>query len=89
MSQGQRTSVSNAKLNHLLKLADTYMIKAENGEWSVQKGTYQAIKKATDHVKTEMFKQSRQRRKTMDIQYIADKERRGIISQENLGEEGV
>ena len=48
--------------------------------WSVPKGTYQAIKKATDHVKTEMFKQSRQRRRTMNIEYVADVERRELIS---------
>ena len=84
MAQGQRTSVSNAKHNQLLKIADTYLIKAENGECAVPKGTQQSIKKATDHVKTEMFKQSRQRRKTMNIEYVADEERRGLISQENL-----
>ncbi len=84
MSKGPTTSISNAKLNHLLKLADTYITNAEEGVWSVPKGTYQAIKKATDHVKTEMFKQSRQRRRTMNIEYVADVERRGLISQQNL-----
>ena len=76
MSKGQRISVSTAKLNQLLKIADTYLIKAENGEWVVPKGTYQAIKKASDHVKTEIFKQSRQKRKTMNIEYVADEEQR-------------
>ena len=84
MSKGPTTSISNAKLNHLLKLADTYITNAEEGVWSVPKGTYQAIKKATDHVKTEMFKQSRQRRRTMNIEYVADVERRELISQQNL-----
>ena len=89
MSKTQKTQVNNAKLNHLLKLGDTYLINAENGVWQVEKGTYQAIKKAVEHVKTEMFKQSRQRRKTMNIQYVADEERRGLIGKENLREEGV
>tara|TARA_B100000427_G_C15037966_1_gene389830 strand:+ start:236 stop:505 length:270 start_codon:yes stop_codon:yes gene_type:complete len=87
MSKGQRTSVSNTKLNHLLKLADTYCINVENGVWDVPQGTYQAILKSVNHVKTEMFKQSRQRRKTMNIEYVADEERRAIVSQQNLREE--
>ena len=86
MSKTQKTQVNNAKLNHLLKLGDTYLINAENGVWQVEKGTYQAIKKAVEHVKTEMFKQSRQRRRTMNIEYIADEERRGIISEANTRE---
>ena len=86
MSKGPTTKVSNAKLNHLLKLADTYCMNAEDGVWQVEKGTYQAIKKSVNHVKTEMFKQSRQRRRTMNIEYIADEERRVMVSQENLRE---
>ncbi len=88
MSKGQRTSVSNAKLKHLLKLADAYIIKVENGEWEVPRGAYKQTKSAADHIKTEMFKQSRQTRKTMDIKYVAEQERRRIISEENLREEG-
>ena len=86
MAKTQKTQVNNAKLNHLLKLGDTYLINAENGVWQVEKGTYQAIKKAVEHVKTEMFKQSRQRRRTMNIEYIVDQERRGIISEANTRE---
>ena len=84
MAKGQRTSVSNAQLKHLLKLADTYCIMVEDGKWQVEPGTYQFIKKAEQHVRLEMAKQNRQRRKTMNIQYVADEERRGLISQENL-----
>ncbi len=83
MAKGPTTNVSNAKLDHLLKLADTYCIKAENGEWDVEPGTYKAIKKAVDHVKMEQFKQARQRRRTMNIDYIADEERRQIIAKSN------
>ena len=86
MAKVQKTKVNNAKLNHLLKLGDTYLINAENGVWKVEKGTYEAIKKSVDHVKTEMFKQSRQRRKTMNIEYVADVERRAIVGQENIRE---
>ena len=89
MAQGQRTSVSNSQLKYLLTLADTYCIKVEDGEWEVESGTYKFIKKATNHVRMEMAKQSRQRRKTMNIQYVADEERRGLIGKENLREEGV
>ena len=84
MAKGQTTCVSNAKLKHLLKLADTYIIKTENGEWDVPRGTYQSIKKASDNVKEEMFKQSRQTRKTMDIKYVSDPERRGVVGKENV-----
>ena len=83
MSKGPTTNVSNAKLDHLLKLADTYCIKVENGEWDVEPGTYKAIKKAVDHVKMEQFKQARQRRRTMNIDYIADEERRQTIAKSN------
>ena len=86
MSKGPTTNVSNAKLNHLLKLADTYCIKAENGEWQGEKGTYAAIKKSVDNIKMEMFKQSRQRRRTMNIDYVQDEERRAIVGQENTRE---
>ena len=86
MSKGQRTSISNTKLNHLLKLGETYCTNAEDGVWQVPKGTYKAILKSVDHVKTEMFKQSRQRRKTMNIEYVADEERRAIVGQENTRE---
>ena len=86
MAKGQRTSVSNAQLKHLLKLANTFRIMAEDGKWQVEPGTYQFIKKAEEHVRLEMEKQSPQRRKTMNIQYVADEERRGIISQQNLRE---
>tara|TARA_B100000965_G_scaffold312596_1_gene272414 strand:+ start:618 stop:881 length:264 start_codon:yes stop_codon:yes gene_type:complete len=83
MAKGPTTNVSNAKLNHLLKLADTYCIKAENGEWQVEKGTYSAIKKSADNIKMEMFKQSRQRRRTMNIDFVQDEERRRLIGKEN------
>ena len=76
-------TVSNAKLDQLLKLADTYCIKAENGEWDVEPGTYKAIKRAVDHVKMEQFKQSRQRRRTMNINYVEDEERRQTIAKSN------
>ena len=83
MAQGPTTTVSNAKLDQLLKLADTYCIKAENGEWDVEPGTYKAIKRAVDHVKMEQFKQSRQRRRTMNINYVEDEERRQTIAKAN------
>tara|TARA_B100001175_G_scaffold308693_1_gene309419 strand:+ start:125 stop:388 length:264 start_codon:yes stop_codon:yes gene_type:complete len=83
MAKGPTTNVSNAKLKHLLKLADTYCIKAENGEWQVEKGTYAAIKKSVDNIKMEMFKQSRQRRRTMNIDFVQDEERRQMISRAN------
>ena len=86
MSKGPTTNVSNAKLNHLLKLADSYMIKMENGEWAGESGTYHAIRNSVDHVKTEMFKQSRQRRRTMKIDYVHDEERRRMIGMENTAE---
>ena len=83
MSKGPTTRVSNAKLKHLIKLADTYCIKVEDGEWEVEPGTYQAILRAADHVKTEIAKQDRQRRRTMNISYVQDPERRKIIGQQN------
>ena len=82
MAKVQKTKVNNAQLNHLLKLADTYIIKMENGEWHGESGTYRAIKKAVEHTKTEMFKQSRQRRKTMRIEAVQDTERQIALSRQ-------
>ena len=86
MAKGSTTNVSNAKLDQLLKLADTYCIKSENGEWDVEPGTYKAIKRAVDHVKMEQFKQARQRRRTMNIDYVEDEERRQIVAKSNTQE---
>jgi len=83
MAKGPTTKVSNAKLEHLIKLAETFCIKAEDGEWNVEPGTYKAIVRALDHAKTEMFKQQRQRRRTMNIEFVEDVERRTIIAKEN------
>ena len=83
MAKGPTTTISNAKLQQLIKLGETFCIKAEDGEWSVEPGTYNMIKRAVDHAKTEMFKQQRQRRRTMNISYVQDPERRKIIGQQN------
>ena len=83
MAKGPTTVVSNAKLQHLIKLADTFCIKAEDGEWEIEPGTYKAIKSSSEYMKTEMFKQQRQRRRTMNISYVKDPERRKMIGQQN------
>ena len=89
MAKGPTTRVSNTKLKHLIKLAETFCIKAENGEWAVESGTYQAILKSVDHVKTEMAKQDRQRRRTMNITYVQDPERREMVGQQNTRQKNV
>ena len=83
-AKGPTTEVSNAKLQQLIKLAETFCIKAEDGEWDVEPGTYKAILRAKDHAKTEMFKQQRQRRRTMNISYVEDPERRPTVGQQNI-----
>lgn len=83
MSKGPTTNVSNSKLEQLIKLAETFCIKAEDGEWNVEPGTYKAIIRAVDHAKAEMFKQQRQRRRTMNIEFVEDVERRSMIAREN------
>jgi hypothetical protein len=83
MTKGPTTIVSNAKLEQLIKLAETFCIKAEDGEWDVEPGTYKAIIRAVDHAKTEMFKQQRQRRRTMNIGFVEDLERRQAIARSN------
>ena len=72
----QTTRIANVHLKHLLKLADTYQFKAENGEWKLEAGTYQSNRKAAEHVRCEMAKQHRQTRRTMNIEVISDPERR-------------
>ena len=76
------TACSNGQLKHLLTLADTYTINVENGVWDVEKGTYNFIKKAAQHIRCEMAKQSRQRRKTMRINVVQDPERQMVLSRQ-------
>ena len=80
----QTTSISNAQLKHLLTLGDTYCINVENGVWDVESGTYNFVKKAVGHVKCEMAKQARQRRKTMNIEVVTDPERQQFLRQNYL-----
>ena len=82
MTKPQTTKISNTQLKHLLTLADTYCINVEDGKWDVEKGTYTFVKKAAQHVKCEMAKQSRQRRKTMRIDVVQDPERQSFLSRE-------
>jgi len=82
MSKVQTTRISNAQLKHLLKLADTCCIKAENGVWKLQPGTLDSISKAAGHVRCEMEKQKRQRRRTMDIDWITDPEQQMVLARE-------
>ena len=49
----------------------------------------QNIKQSVDHVKTEMFKQDRQRRRTMDISYVEDLERREMVGKQNTQQKSV
>jgi len=76
------TAISNSHLNHLLTLADTHTINVEDGVWEVETGTYNLIKKAAQHVRCEMAKQSRQRRKTMKINVVQDPERQMVLSRQ-------
>ena len=85
MAKAQTTEVQNTKLEHLIKLGETFCIKAEDGEWEVEPGTYQSIKRAVEHTKAEICKQSRQRRKTMNIGTNVEYERRAYIAKENTG----
>ena len=59
---------------------------AEDGKWKVEPGTYKLVKAAEQHVRCEMAKQASQTRRTMNIEYVADEERRSMVSQENLRE---
>ena len=43
MAKGPTTEVSNAKLDYLIKVGETFCIKAENGEWEVPSGTYKSM----------------------------------------------
>jgi hypothetical protein len=78
------------KVETLLKVAETYCIKAENGEWQIEPGTYKSMKSAVNYVKTEQFKQAaRQKRRTLNIDFIADEERRDSIARHNMKEVNV
>ena len=78
----QTTKIYNTQLKHLLTLADTYCINVEDGVWDVEKGTYTFVKRAAQHVRCEMAKQSRQRRKTMRINVVEDPERQIALSRQ-------
>ncbi len=77
--KAQTTNISNAQLKHLLKLADTYCINVEDGVWQVEEGTYNFVKRASSHVRCEMAKQQRQRRRTMNIEVVTDPERQEFL----------
>ena len=76
------TAISNSHLNTLLTLADTHTINVEDGVWESELGAYNLIKKAAQHVRCEMAKQSRQRRKTMRINVVQDPERQMVLSRQ-------
>ena len=82
MTKPVTTAISNSHLKHLLTLADTHTINVEDGEWEVEKGTYKFIKEAAQHVRCEMAKQSRKRRKTMRIEAVQDTERQIALSRQ-------
>ena len=81
MAKAQTTVVHTKKLEHLIKVAETYCIKAENGEWKVESGTYKNVLAAVDHSKAEICKQSR--RRTMNIDTNVDHECRDQVAKEN------
>ena len=83
MAKGPTTEVSHAKLDYLIKVGETFCIKAENGEWEVPSGTYKSMLGAVSHCKTEMAKQAKQRRRTLNINYVDDHERRPSVASEN------
>ena len=77
------TAISNSHLNHLLTLADTHTINVEDGVWEGEPGAYNLIKKAAQHVRCEMAKQSKRKtRKTMRIDTVYDTERQMVLSQQ-------
>ena len=82
MSKAQRTSVGNTHLKNVLKLLDTYQFKLENGVWQGEPGTYQALKRAGEHIRCEMAKQTRQTRRTMNISVITDPEQQDFAKQQ-------
>jgi len=79
-SKPQSTKIYNTQLKQILKLIDTYCIKVEDGAWDVEGGTYEFIKRAGQHVRCEMAKQSRQTRKTMRINVVEDPDRQIALS---------
>ena len=82
MAKANTTVVHTKKLEELIKVGETYCIKAENGEWKVEAGTYKAVLAAVDHSKAEICKQSR--RRTMNIDFVDDHERRASVAKENV-----
>ena len=87
MAEAKTTVVHTKKLEHLIKVAETYCIKAENGEWKVEPGTYKNVLGAVKHSKEEIFKQDRQRRRTMNIDTNVDPEIRDQVAKENTRDE--
>ena len=81
MATAQTTVVHTKKIEHLIKLGETFCLKAESGEWEVESGTYDAVLAAVNHTKAEICKQSR--RRTMNIGTDVDHERRAYIAKEN------
>ena len=73
--QPKRTRVSNTTLKDALRAIDYLVIRHEEGEHTLESGTFKAFKKSAGVIRCEMAKQHPQRRKTIRVEITEDQER--------------
>jgi len=79
MAKAKTTKVSNTHLKSAEKALTAWTDKVENGEFELETGTYLAFKSARDHIKCEVAKQNRQRRRTINVGIVSDPERQSYL----------
>ena len=83
MTKLRTTKVSNAQLKVAVKSLSAWTDKVENGEFELETGTYQAFKRARDHISCEVAKQNRRERKrTINVNIVSDPERQSYLKKQ-------
>ena len=71
----KKNFVSNTTLKDALQAIDYLVIRHEEGEHTLEAGTFKAFKKSAGVIRCEMAKQHPQRRKTIRVEITQDQER--------------
>ena len=79
MARPKQTKVSNIHLKSAEKALTAWTDKVENGEFELETGTYLAFKNARDHIKCEVAKQDRKRKRGINVNVVSDPERQASL----------
>ena len=83
MGKAKTTKVANIHLKSAEKALTAWTDKVENGEFELETGTYQAFKRAREHISCEVAKQNRRERKrTINVNIVSDPERQSYLKRQ-------